>query len=518
MLHRFAAFMIQNSTSAFMRLDAQHKIAIAAIPLPVASSSSAWRTTKKSLPTIDDSDPHRVLVEKVAKMFGLWTKDYPKLRYWIDKSKHEKGEIYPDATVGPSPTKKSDSREIEERSSDNLIKESHPQLEWDRSALVIEVVNVKEFVGLEDLSLEVLRKSTLAKKIAQLITYMIKNMASSGVHQVYGAVTCYSKWLFVKGEIIDDKDISFTLHNDVLPLEASGVTPCALSFLHAINTLVLKAAAEPKKLQNFHDVTLTLLRLDEGGAAIINSAVLACTGRSLILEAYWPPTNQLVCIKCNQGAVSVFDNEVQILKLLNAANVPNIPTLLSTGTVVRKGESYQAVVTDLVGKSIDKVLPMSAEEVRDMASDILEALTAMHRVNIVHSDVKPANIVRRWNEAKNRHQYYLIDFGFSFASGTITDGAWGCSIEYASVEMLKGNVPTFKDDLKALWYTVMHALMGQLPWQPLRMCSELTLWSKQGWSEELRELNKAPYMQLANLYDNIDRSEPHEAWMRYLCL
>lgn len=84
---------------------------------------------------------------------------------------------------------------------------------------------------------------------------------------------------------------------------------------------------------------------------------------------------------------------------------------------------------------------MSAEEVRDMASDILEALTAMHRVNIVHSDVKPANIVRRRNEAKNRHQYYLIDFGFSFASGTITDGAWGCSIEYASVEMLKGNVP-----------------------------------------------------------------------------
>jgi hypothetical protein len=67
----------------------------------------------------------------------------------------------------------------------------------------------------------VLRKSTLAKKISQLITYMIKNVASSGVHQVYGAVTCYSKWLLVKGEIIDDKDIPFTLHNDVLPLEAS---------------------------------------------------------------------------------------------------------------------------------------------------------------------------------------------------------------------------------------------------------------------------------------------------------
>lgn len=83
---------------------------------------------------------------------------------------------------------------------------------------------------------------------------------------------------------------------------------------------------------------------------------------------------------------------------------------------------------------------MSLDEVRYMAVDILAALTAMHQNDIVHSDVKPANIFRKWNERIGRYSYYLIDFGFSFESGTITDG-WGCSIEYASVEVLKGNPP-----------------------------------------------------------------------------
>jgi hypothetical protein len=91
-------------------------------------------------------------------MFGLWAKDYPKLRYWIDKSKHEKGEIYPDATVGLSPTKKSEAREMEERSSDKTIKEPHPQFEWNCSTLVIEVANIKEFAGIpEELTMDVLR-------------------------------------------------------------------------------------------------------------------------------------------------------------------------------------------------------------------------------------------------------------------------------------------------------------------------------------------------------------------------
>jgi hypothetical protein len=77
---------------------------------------------------------------------------------------------------------------------------------------------------------------------------------------VYGTVTCFSHWLFIKGEIIDSKDIRFTVHKDILPLHASGTAPCASSFLHALNVLILK----PKKLVSYfastsNDMSLIIL-------------------------------------------------------------------------------------------------------------------------------------------------------------------------------------------------------------------------------------------------------------------
>lgn len=76
-----------------------------------------------------------------------------------------------------------------------------------------------------------------------------------------------------------------------------------------------------------------------------------------------------------------------------------------------------------------------------MAHDVLQALIGMHKLQLVHSDVKPANIVRVWDPALQRYKYLLIDFGFSFVEGTASEGNWGCSIEYASIEMLDGNAP-----------------------------------------------------------------------------
>jgi hypothetical protein len=74
-----------------------------------------------------------------------------------------------------------------------------------------------------------------------------------------------------------------------------------------------------------------------------------------------------------------------------------------------------------------------------------------------------------------------------------------------------------RDDLKALWYTVMHALLGSLPWQPLVAFVELTKWTKEGWHDELAKLNNELYTRLVTLYDTMDTlPDPHQAWQRYL--
>lgn len=76
-----------------------------------------------------------------------------------------------------------------------------------------------------------------------------------------------------------------------------------------------------------------------------------------------------------------------------------------------------------------------------MVSDVLQALRGMHELQLIHSDVKPGNIVRHMNESLGRYCYTLIDFGFSFQEGCVAKDKWGCSIEYASIEMLDGSVP-----------------------------------------------------------------------------
>lgn len=86
-------------------------------------------------------------------------------------------------------------------------------------------------------------------------------------------------------------------------------------------------------------------------------------------------------------------------------------------------------------------MPLPLKEVQIMSHDIVQALIGMHNLHLVHSDVKPANIVRMWDTVLQRYKYLLIDFGFSFVEGTVSDGNWGCSVEYASLEMLDGNAP-----------------------------------------------------------------------------
>ncbi len=76
-----------------------------------------------------------------------------------------------------------------------------------------------------------------------------------------------------------------------------------------------------------------------------------------------------------------------------------------------------------------------------MVSDVLQALQGMHELQFIHSDVKPGNIVRHWNKSLGRYCYTLIDFGLSFQEGCAVKDEWGCSIEYAPIQMLDGSVP-----------------------------------------------------------------------------
>jgi eukaryotic-like serine/threonine-protein kinase len=117
----------------------------------------------------------------------------------------------------------------------------------------------------------------------------------------------------------------------------------------------------------------------------------------------------------------------------------------------------------------------------DFLREILGVLDYIHQEQVIHCDIKPANIVRRWESGK----LCLIDFGAVLDVGNrsthpdVTIGTPG----YQAPEQAKGEA-TFSSDIYGLGMTAIQFITGQYPlyiprnenrellWQDLRKISD----------------------------------------------
>jgi eukaryotic-like serine/threonine-protein kinase len=151
----------------------------------------------------------------------------------------------------------------------------------------------------------------------------------------------------------------------------------------------------------------------------------------------------------------------QEARVAASVNHPNVIQVFSSGT--DHGQFY--LVMELVDHgSLDDLIEqkkrLPEELVLEAGIQVAKGLRAAYRKNLIHRDVKPANIL-----FADEHTAKIGDFGLAGAAaeGAETRGEiWGTPY-YVAPERLNNEPEDFRSDIYSLGATLFHALSGHAP-------------------------------------------------------
>jgi len=153
----------------------------------------------------------------------------------------------------------------------------------------------------------------------------------------------------------------------------------------------------------------------------------------------------------DRRTLAMFEKEAKILAELGH---PNIARLYE----FRKHRDYHYLVLEWVdGESLDKIIkvkrqPFSLDEISLVLEPISSALHYLHNNNVLHCDIKPANILI----ARNK-KIYLTDLGVARSKDS---GATGGTAFYMAPEQFQSKSISHKTDIYALGITVFELMSG----------------------------------------------------------
>lgn len=184
------------------------------------------------------------------------------------------------------------------------------------------------------------------------------------------------------------------------------------------------------------------------------------------------PDKRLVAVKLqslHQPRCSL-DNECEVYLTLHYARVRGVPSVLHYGA----HDGYNALVLQYLGPSLEDlrravVGTLPVQFVMAAGIEILKSLEEVHRVGLVHGDLKPANVLTGSAEPE---RFYLADFGHACRylnergdhKTYAKRGYFSGSVPFASRNALEGGTLSRRDDLESLAYMIVFLMKG-LPWR-----------------------------------------------------
>jgi serine/threonine protein kinase len=156
-----------------------------------------------------------------------------------------------------------------------------------------------------------------------------------------------------------------------------------------------------------------------------------------------------VIIKQCLTSPELLKHELSVYLFLKDSQV-QIPKIKGSG--IHEGSMY--IVLELLDKTIDKYTsPINIES-------LFMILYELHKMKIVHRDIKPDNFIVGHNQ-----KIYLIDLGLSCKATNRNIKTFVGNKRYASYTCFeKEYVYQFKDDIISLIYMLLDLKYGFLPW------------------------------------------------------
>jgi serine/threonine protein kinase/Flp pilus assembly protein TadD len=198
-----------------------------------------------------------------------------------------------------------------------------------------------------------------------------------------------------------------------------------------------------------------LAKLGGGGMGIVYKAEDTKLNRPVALK-FLP-----LSVSADQKAKKRFLLEAQAASALDHPNICTIHEIAETVD----GQMY-IVMACYEGETLKNKIksgPLNLKESIDISSQIAGGLSAAHNHNIIHRDIKSANIF-----VTNEGLVKILDFGLAKLSGQVDFTKTGTTvgtIAYLSPEQAKGEEVDHRTDIWSLGIVMHEMLTGQLPFK-----------------------------------------------------